>query len=168
MSYKTIPFSVRLTQDDAEFIACLEMPDTATPSDKIRAIIGKANRDAQKKRDYAGVFEEMQNMLMPTIGLLRKKEMSQGEYSELLANFAEWLMEVNAFFIAMPQEESGTLDIHMLEEGVARRIFVLFERMMRMGVTETAPCYNKNLIKEKVVPLLELMDIIKQKAQTKA
>ena len=168
MSSKTIPFSVRLSQEDAEFIAKLGMRDANTPSDKIRAIISKARENASREYSYKGMLEEMQDMLMPAMGILRTREMEKGGYSELLANFAEWLVEINAFFVAMPQEKSGKLDIHKFEEGVAARIFILFERMMRMGVTDTAPCYNKNLIKEKLAPVLELASIINQKEKVEA
>ena len=47
MSSKTVPLSVRISHDDAEYIAGLKIDDALTPSDKVRAII----RDARKARE---------------------------------------------------------------------------------------------------------------------
>lgn len=168
MSGKTIPFSVRLSQEDAEFIAKLEVRDASTPSDKIRSIISKAREDASREYNYRDMLEKMQDMVMPSKLALRTKEMDKGEHSELLANFAEWLVETNAFFVVTPQEKSSKFDNHKFEDGVAKRIFILFERIMRMGVTDTAPCYNKKLIKEKMAQILELATIINQKEKVEA
>lgn len=160
MSGKTIPFSVRLSQEDAEFIAKLEIQEATTPSDKIRTIISGARKKAKKAYSYREMLKEMQEMVMPMMGVLREQELANGKHSELLASFAEWLTEVNAFFMAAYSQELNQNTMDTFEEAIASRIFVLFERVMRMGVTNAAPCYNKEVLTEKLPSVLELAEII--------
>ena len=49
---KSVPFSVRLTSEDAEYVAALQIPGAVTSSDKIRHIIS----DARKRREAPNQF----------------------------------------------------------------------------------------------------------------
>jgi hypothetical protein len=157
---QSIPFSVRLPHEDAEFIASLEIKGAKTPSDKIRAIIAKAREEDNSEQDYKNVLRQVQDMFIPALDKLREDELKKGEHSELLRILSEWLSETCAFFIYSLSADKKSTSLNSIEKGVADRIFTLFERVMRMGVTTEAPCYNKTIIKEHLAPVLELSGII--------
>ena len=61
LSTKTVPLSVRVPYEDAEFIAGLHVNGANTPSDKLRAIINQARRRHQGGQDFGSAlmfFEE--------------------------------------------------------------------------------------------------------------
>ncbi|MDA0782505.1 MAG: hypothetical protein O2970_10380 [Proteobacteria bacterium] len=160
MTCQAIPFSVRLPQEDAEFIANMEIKGAKTPSDKIRAIIAKAREEEKEDKDYKNILRKAQEMFIPALDKLREEELKKGEHSELTGIVSECLVETCAFFISALSENKKGTNLNNLEKGVADRIFTLFERVMRMGVTAQAPCYNKVIIKEHLAPVLELAGII--------
>jgi len=160
MTGKAIPFSVRLPQEDAEFIASLEIDGAKTPSDKIRAIIKKAHDEEKADKNYQNILRKVQEITIPALDKLREEELKKGENSELVRILSEWISETFAFFISSLSEEKKGVNLKKLEEGIADRIFSLFERVMRMGVTSNAPCYNKEIVKEHLTPILELTSII--------
>ena len=55
------------------------------------------------------------------------------------------------------------IDLQQFEKDIAERLFRLFEMAARMGVTSQAPCYNKNIISQGFIPMLELMEMIMNK-----
>ncbi|MFT6332351.1 MAG: Arc/MetJ-type ribon-helix-helix transcriptional regulator [Lentimonas sp.] len=160
ISGQSIPFSVRLPQEYAEFIANLEIKGAKTPSDKIRAIIKKAHEEEKENRDYKNVLRKIQKTFIPALDHLHKEELKKGERSELVRIISQWLSETYAFFISTLLENKESVNLNNLEKGMADRIFILFEQIMRMGVTTQSPCYNKAIIKEHLAPVLELAGII--------
>lgn len=160
MAGQAIPFSVRLPHEDAEFIANMKIKGAKTPSDKIRAIISKAREEEKEDKCYKNILRKIQEIFIAPLDKLREEELKKGEHSELMRILSEWLCETCAFFIyALSENKNGT-NLNNLEKGVADRIFTLFERIMRMGVTAQAPCYNKDIVKEHLAPVLELAGII--------
>jgi hypothetical protein len=157
---QSIPFSVRLSQEDAEFIANMKLKGAKTPSDKIRAIIVKAHEEGKEEQDYKNILRKIQEIFIPALDKLREEELKKGEHSELTTILSVWLSETCAFFIYTLLENTKYANLKNLEKGVADRIFTLFERVMSMGITTQAPCYNKAIIKEHLAPVLELAGII--------
>ncbi len=66
-------------------------------------------------------------------------------------------------FIVSHAAENESLDseaLQELESGVANRVFRLFEGVMRLAVTPSCPCYDENVISDRIDPLIDLVRII--------
>lgn len=164
MSSKTVPLSVRISHDDAEYIAGLKIDDALTPSDKVRAIIRDARKESERSQDYEGFLKIAKDRLVPVMQRVQAAENAKREHSQLVNAFYDWMAESFAYAAAAATSELEDDDnLRQLEEGIADRVFRLFETVLRMGVTSKAPCYDTAVIIRNAEPLLEINDIIKQR-----
>lgn len=160
---KTVPISIRVSQEDAEFIANLNVEGAITPSDKIRNIIKEAREVKEQVVTYEGCLKIAQNTLKELVQKIKINELEQKQYSELINIFNDWITEAFAYLASVKNElNEQKISLSHLEEGIAERVFRLFEIVTRMGVTAKAPCYDKSIIIKGFTPMLELIDIINQ------
>jgi len=162
MSSRSIPISVRITPEDAEFIAAMDVAGASTPSDKVRAVLGEARRRRMESRDYPGCLAMLQEMLSPALRNLRQAELDHGMHSELVALLGEWLPEVMAVLIASaaevgPAETEESL--HEVEAAVADRVFRLIDAVLRLGITRTCRGYDPEVISSRLGSALELAQV---------
>ena len=162
MPGRSIPISVRITPEDAEFIAAMDIAGASTPSDKVRAVLGEARRRRLDPRDYAGCLAQLQEMLAPALRGLRQAERDLGAHSELLTLVGEWLPEMMASLIAGAAEiEPGDAieSLREVESDVADRVFRLIESVLRLGVTETCRGYDAAVIDSRLEAALRLAEV---------
>lgn len=167
LSNKSVPFSVRLPAEDADFIASLEIPGAVTPSDKIRQIISDARLRNQTGQDFNEVLKAMQEDLRPSVDNLRNLEREADVESELMHYFAEWLCETLAEFISGPENTTGLVKY---EARMAQRVVKLTEYILRLAITEDAPCFNPELMTnttKRVVELAHLIDVRNQEEKVR-
>ncbi len=157
MSGKSVPFSVRLAAEDAEFIASLSISGAVTPSDKIRLIISEARLRKDVGQEFSEVLKAIQEDLRPSLDNLRAYEREREIESELLHYFAEWLCEAQAEFISGPKDES---DLIKFEARIAQRIAKLTEYTLRLAITKDAPCFAPDLMINLTRRIVELSRLV--------
>lgn len=163
MSSKTVPLSVRLPQEDAEFISRQNVPGAKTPSDKLRAIIADARRREAGAGDYRSCLQLAQDLLAPASAKLREAENGAKKHSELVTRLGGWLPDMLAYMMsAMPErnEKETEAGLRALEEGVADRVFVLMESILQLAVTPRCPCYDSRAVGSRIQPVLALTQAI--------
>jgi hypothetical protein len=162
MAGKSIPISVRVSDDDAAFLAALDIQGAVTPSEKIRALIARARDDADGGNDYEAALTRVRAWLEPTSQRLRAREMSSRQRSELIADTLYWLPDLVAFLMAGPDPapRKGDDGLKAFEAGVADRIFRYIEAVLRLAVTEKAPCYDPGIVSEGIRGTLELTEVV--------
>ena len=164
MPGKSVPVSVRLSQEDASFVATMSVPGAVTPSDKIRMLVKEARQRQAGAGNYLESLKFYQGLLAPTLLREQEAEAAQAVHSELLIQFTNWLPEILAYVTAnMPDmDQDDALDrMKGLEKGVADRTFRLFQQTLRLAVTGRSPCYDPSVIVDRVDPILELCEVIK-------
>ncbi|MDH3347424.1 MAG: hypothetical protein OEM02_04890 [Desulfobulbaceae bacterium] len=161
MSLKKVTFSVRVSQDDAEFISRLSINGAKTPSDKIRSIIKETRAREKMAQDYDGCIEMMRDLTSPVLARLRKCELEEKVHSELIFRAIEWLPELIGFIVSnMPPDKQNKESLLNIEQGVADRIFRMIETVFRMATTKQCRCYDPDVISEKIDPVLELLRVV--------
>ncbi len=164
MAPKSIPISFRISPDDAAFIAGLEIEGAVTPSEKIRGLIAKAQRDQASRRTFAECAMMMREALAPTVVALEEAERDIEVHSELMRLLLDWLPETMASLITATPPESGDLSLDALsraERSVADRTVRLLESVLRMAVTHQCDAYDPDLFARRLDRVLELSDLIK-------
>jgi hypothetical protein len=165
VSAKSIPLSVRLSVDDADFLSSLERPGTTTPSDKIRALVAEARRQHDGSRSYAEGIVFQDSQVAPLVRTLWTAERDSDQHSELLFAVLSWLPEIQAYLQAeLAPDAQGRLDpshLQMVEEGVARRVVGLAEAVLRLSIARPEPCYDPVCISRRLGPVLQLSDLIR-------
>lgn len=163
MPSKTIPLSVRLSEEDSDFLTSLKIDEAATPSDKIRAIISQARLLEKGTKKYQDSLSLLKNIVNPTERRLLHLEREFNLRSELTSKFSDWASESLAFFItSIPAEDNKVSKdtLEALEAGLVQRILALMESVLRMSITETSPCYNPKVLSGRLAPVLELFNVI--------
>lgn len=163
MSGRSIPLSVRITADDATFLASYEANGAATLSDKVRNLISEAKQRRLGEEDYSQSLEFVQETLAPSFARLRNLESKNELHSTLLAQFVHWIPDIIAYWMAgVPKEDDPDAENNLmeLENAIANRIFNLIESVLRLGVLPTSRCYTPEIIAQHLAPVLELTDII--------
>ncbi len=163
---KTVPISVRVSNEDAEFIANLQIDGAVTPSDKVRSIIREAKKQKERIINYEGCLKIALETLKGLTQKVKASEMKQKQHSELVNVFNDWIVESFAYVVSAKYKiYEGKIELKQLEEGISERVFRLFEVVARMGVTSKASCYDKEIITKGFVPILELTQIINQRVE---
>ncbi len=172
MGNKKVSLSVRVSQEDAEFIAGLKIEDAITPSDKIRALIKQTKENTSMDQDFVGQLSILQRQLAPLLKQIKKAEHEEDIQSEFITITIECLMESLAFLTSYQikqdtETKKTTIDLQSLENEMAQKVFRYIESVLRMGVTRKAPCYDSNLINKNIAQVLELASIISSTTSTK-
>lgn len=162
MSGKSIPLSVRVSDDDAEFLAALQLDGAVTPSEKLRALIARARAEAADGRSFEAALARLRAQLEPTAQLLRTRELETRRRSQLVLEVMQALPDLAAYLVAgpAPATRSRNEDLPGFEQGVADRLFRLIEAVLRLAVTETAPCYTPDVVTQGAAGTLELSRVI--------
>lgn len=163
MAQKTVQISARISSEDAAFLSKLVVNGARTPSDKLRAIISEARKRSLSRQDYSGCYKMIQDLAAPMNETIRKHELKNNIHSELVTRFIEWLPDLVAYAMSsVPKDETPDAATALVEyeQGLADRIFRFFESATQMGVTGKSPCYNHEIIRTKLGPILNLTTII--------
>lgn len=163
----SVPISVRISQDDASFIAGLKIDDAVTPSDKIRAIIKQSRERHEMKQNYEAMITLAKDVFRDEKKAIKAYELKEKLHSELIALYMEWLTEAFAHFGSavdreIDPENPEDKNFIGLEDDIAQRVFRLLDMVTRMGVTKDAPCYDPKIIHKYYKPLLELTGMVEQ------
>jgi len=165
MPDKTTSLSVRVSDEDAEFLARLSVPEARTPSDKLRHIIAQSRQRQAGLHDYPAALEMMRELFDAVQQRLRNQERQQEAHSELLAHSFEWLSDLAAFMLSGTDQEADSeqeITLETLEAGVADRMFRMMDQLLRLGVTPESPCYDPDIINRHLPKVLSLAKIIEQ------
>ena len=166
MSPKTSLLSVRLSDEDAAFLAQLERRGATTPSEKLRALLAEAREAHEARGDAATAVQRLQRELAPTIDAIRRYELETGRRSAVLTEVLHAVPELTGLLIAGPATSATTSKdaqdaaFLALEARVADRALALLEGLLRLAVTRTAPCYAPDVVARRIDPVLELGTLI--------
>lgn len=159
---KSVPISVRISQEEAETLARMRIPGATTPSEKLRALIGEAHRREQGPADYSDAMVQVQQWLAPLFSAVQQAEVQQEQHSDVLAVLREWLPDFLAYVrlaghgaISLTRDELRTL-----ERGIADRLFRLMERLFQLALISRCHCYDPELITKRMELIRQLASII--------
>lgn len=160
---KTVQVSARISQEDAAFLASLQISGAHTPSDKLRAIITEARHRQAGQESYRDCVRMVDNLLEPTRLVIGESELRHKMHSDLIPRVLDWLPDMLGLVVASRAELSEDESIESmvaLETAIADRVFRLMESVLQMGVTQRCPCYRDNAIRERVEPVKDLITAI--------
>eukprot|EP00903_Cladosiphon_okamuranus_P001274 g1272.t1 len=164
---KSIPISVRLSDDDVAFLASYEVQGARTPSDKLREIL-KAAREREKGiRDVSSCEDLLRSMARPAEKGLRQLQRETGVRSDLVIKLYERLPEMFAELIASaPTPEGEEKDLRRFEADLSAELFSLIEEVFDLGLTSPSRTYDPELMDRRLKPILEIARILDQRRQS--
>lgn len=163
MPGKSIPISVRITPDDASFLAQLEMEGAATPSEKVRGLIIQARRHDSSRQTYLERVALQREAVSATQRTVDEAERRIDVHSDLVHRLLDWLPDAMARLTTGWSEGEGEpelADLVRLERDLTDRVIRLLEAVLRMGVTSSCQAYDPKVVNDRLDPVLELAELI--------
>ena len=163
---KSVTLSVRISQEDAQFLSQYKSEGKITPSDKLRALIRETRETQEGLQDFRASIDMFEKMLGPINAKIRDAEMKQRIHSELVTRIITWLPDMMALAVNAGnklEQNPGSEALISFEEDLVDRVFRLVETILQMGITEKISCYKSNAISSRVEPALDLFEIIQNR-----
>lgn len=160
---KSVPISVRVSQDEAEYLARLHIPGATTPSEKLRALIAEAHHRQQRPGNYAESASQAQQWLAPLLETIQGAETRHEQHSDIVALLREWLPDFLAHIRLAgirDNRELGMEEMHALEKGIAERIIRLMDRVLHLALISRCHCYDPELINKRMDQIQQLAVLI--------
>ena len=135
-----IPISVRISQEDADFIANLQVEGANTPSEKIRALLKQARQSYTQPQDYGTALAQAEQFLQNAKRDVLHAEKELGVHSHILARLFELLPDLTATLVADVPTESELEALKKYEREVMWRIVRLTDSILQLEVE-----YERNI-----------------------
>lgn len=156
-----IPVSVRISQEDADFIANLNMEDANTPSEKIRELLKQARLAHTQMHDYGSALNAMEQFFQSAKRDVLHAEKEYGVHSHILARVFELLPDLGATLAADLPEDADLEMLKKYEREVMWRIVRLTDSILQLAVTGKGAAYDDNVLGE-LENTLKLAQIVQQ------
>jgi len=166
---KSIPISVRLSDDDIAFLARYEVQGARTPSDKMREILRLAREREEGAQDVAACEELLRTMARPAEKGLRQLQREAGIRSDLVMKLYERLPEMLAELVASaPGPKQDAQDLVRFEADLSAELFSLVEEIFDLGLTKPSRTYDPELMDKRLEPILEISRLLEQKPKSRS
>ena len=143
-----IPISVRISQEDADFIANLEIEGANTPSEKIRELLKEARLAHAQTQDYESTLIRCEQLIQPAKHDLLLLEKNLGVHSPIMARAFELVPDLMATLAAVPDNDCNITDLKKHERELMWRIVRLMDGVLQLAITGKAAAYDDGVLSE--------------------
>lgn len=164
MARNSVPISVRIPADEADFLASLNLEGALSLSEKLRAVIAEARSRRDGAHNYLNALKSSQESLAPTLRTIRNSENAHDLHSELVGRLAEWLPDCFALMVSAAGDDE-TLSPEQLtdiERRLADRSLTLMQSILQIALTPKAPCYDPDVFADRIDAVLGLAELVAQ------
>jgi hypothetical protein len=165
MPGKTVSLSVRVSDEDAGFLARLDIAGAATPSEKMRALLASERRLRAGSRDAGEAAEMLDDLMRPAKRRWRKDEETAGVHSQILQRLYDRLPELAALALAGPEAPSKPEDAESALAGFEGRVidqtFALAEDFIQIALLREPRALNRDALKKRLLSVIELAELAK-------
>ena len=159
-----IPLSVRIDQEDADFIAQLQIDGASTPSEKIRELLKQARLAHEQERNYAHALDTMERFVYAAKHSVLHSEKELGVHSAILARLFEQLPDLVATLVADLPDNVDMAALREYEQKAMWRIVRLMDAMLQLAVVGKGAAYDDEVLSQ-LNNTLRLADIVRQARQ---
>lgn len=168
MPAKSVPLSVRVSDEDAVFLANLEIADAVTPSEKLRAILHEAQRQQAGLQDAAEGGFLLRDMAAPTWRIVRRIEAQIGQKSDLILKLYERIPDIMALLVAGPEkadEKNGAKCIADFEKALIDELGVLIKDFISLAFTSPARVHTEQIFQAQMNAIMEFVELARHRQQ---
>jgi hypothetical protein len=164
MPGKTVPLSVRISDEDASFLARLDIEGAVTPSEKLRALLTSERRLREGGGDPADAEEMLEDLCRPARRRLRRAEKATGQRSEVAQKLYDRVPKLAALALTGPPQNKDASPDKALADWEGQWVelaLALCEDLLHVGLVSDPRSFNKHKIKENLAPIIELAELVK-------
>jgi hypothetical protein len=158
--------SVRIPEEDIEWLMGLDIAGARNPSDRIRSLIGATRRQRAGTSDYVACVAMMRDLLRPLQDALSATERREKLHSEVVGTILAGLPEIMAEAIAFPQvpaDDSAVATLKRLESDLAARTMRLLVQLLRLSITPAVPAYDPAVLDSSLAEIANIADLIRDR-----
>ena len=156
-----IPISVRISQEDSDFIAELKIEGANTPSEKIRELLTQARLAHSQTHDYSTALAAQEQFFQVARRDVLHAEKEWGIHSHIVARLFEQLPDLAATLAADLPENAQAADLKRYECELMRRIVRLTDSILQLAVTGKGAAYDDTVLQQ-LENTLKLAKIVQQ------
>lgn len=156
-----IPLSVRIDQEDYDFIAQLHIEGANTPSEKVRELLKQARLNHQQNHDYAHNLDDMERFIQAAKRHVLHAEKEYGIHSTILARLFEHIPDLAATLSADLPENASEQDLQHYEREMMWRVVRLMDAILQLAVVGKGAAYDDKVLLE-LDNTLKLANIVQQ------
>ena len=164
MSANRIPLSVRIDQEEADFIAQLSIEGASTPSEKIRELLKQARMSHETVRDYSFALDEMERLIQPAKHRVLHAAKELGVHSAILTRLFELLPDMMATLATDLPESPDIQQLREYEEKNLWRIVRLMDAVLQLAIVGKGAAYDDGVLQH-LDNTLKLAAIVQQTRQ---
>ena len=159
---KTATLSVRVDDDDAAFLAGLDVGGARTPSEKLRALLRAEKERQERSDDRVEATEMFADLLRRARRKVRKIETVTDEKSEFLSKVYDRLPEIMGAAYVGPEDNAKEQlqSIKKFETETLNEVFVFIQEVLELALTTRNRCYDPAAIEKRLEPVLEIVELI--------
>jgi hypothetical protein len=163
--------SVRIPEDDIQWLMGLDIEGARNPSDRIRSLIAATRRQRAGTSDYVSCAAMLRDFLRPLQDTLSTVERREKVHSEVVATILAGLPEIMAEAIAFPPvpgDSSAVATLARIETDLATRTMRLLVQLLRLSITPAVPAYDPAVLDSYLAEIANIADLIRERRQLTA
>lgn len=159
---KTTSLSVRVDDEDAAFLAHLEIGDARTPSEKLRALLQAERRRQEGIEDAFEAADMFRDLLQPAKRRIKRLDSKAGARSDFLTKLYDRLPEIAGAAFSGPDRKTkdAKSTLAAFENDMLNDVFAFIQETLELGLTNRNRCYDPAGIKKRLEPVLEILELI--------
>jgi len=158
--------SIRVPDDDLEWLMGLDIAGARNPSDRIRSLIAATRRQRQGTTDYVACVAMLRDFLRPFMEAVSTAERRHKVHSEVVETIAGSLPDIMAETIAfppVPDDASAMTALTHIEADLTARTMRLLIRLLRLSVTQAVPAYDPAVLNPYLDEISDIADLIRDR-----
>lgn len=153
--------SLRIADDDFQWLLSVAEPEARTPSEKLRALVTRAREQEAGLKDYRRCVAWMRDLSQPFADAVADVERASKTHSDLVAAVCEYVPQIMATLVSDRPSGERALDKAKEAEAVlAQQCFRLLIGLLRAGVTSNPATYDKQVLEGYLDDIIEIAAII--------
>jgi len=163
--------SIRLPDEDFQWLLSAQEGAGKTPSEKLRMLVARVRQQESGLSNPDVCAEWMRSLVQPMMNAVATWERQHKEHSELMSAVLDTVPRIMAIVLSGQRQppgprESGdggermACDLHEIEAALAQQSFRLLTSLLRAAVTTNPAVYDKEAIDRYLPDILEITEII--------
>ncbi|HRD65072.1 MAG TPA: hypothetical protein PKY50_02870 [Candidatus Competibacter sp.] len=153
--------SIRIPDEDFQWLSSLQEADAKTPSEKLRALLARIRKQEAGMTSPELCAAWMQALARPFADTVSVYERQHKIHSDLVGLVSEWIPRIMATLVSARLSEGASqkeaLDV---EAVLAQQCFRLFASLLRAAVTTHPATYDEGVLDRYLPDIIEIADII--------
>jgi len=153
--------SIRVPDEDFQWLLTLQDGGAKTPSEKLRALLSRARQQEAGMAHYSLCSGWMRALAQPFADSVASLERKHKIHSDLIAAVTEWVPQMMAILIAeRPAGDRALEEAAEIEAMLAQQSFRLLTALLRSAVTSGPSTYDREVLDRFLPDFIEIASII--------